>query len=51
MQKPRKTWEVGRMFEQKKVHGGYFSDLEEAKHASDKLVHNYELKIRKEDQT
>lgn len=48
MHKPRKKWEVGRIFDQKKVHGGYFNYLEEAKHASDKLVYNYELKIGKE---
>merc|ERR1712098_911815 len=43
-----RKWHVQRKFEEQKVNGGFFTDLEEAKCKADDLVHDYEAKFRKE---
>jgi len=44
--KRNNKWRVQRYFERKAKFGGYFSDFDEAKHASDRLVYEFEKQIR-----
>lgn len=43
-----RKWQVQRKFDNKKVNGGNFTDLEKAKRKADDLVYEYEAKFKKE---